>query len=117
MNTLTMTSHSTVRMAQRGIKLQDAELIALIGTEVDHGFIVLLKDYQEVERQLKNIIDRVRRLVGKRAVVADGRVVTIYHASKRYERRLLRNAYERDPCKSRTGRRPKRATALEDGDS
>jgi hypothetical protein len=37
MNTLMLTGHAAVRMAQRGIKIKDADLITLIGTEVDDG--------------------------------------------------------------------------------
>jgi hypothetical protein len=92
MNTLMLTAHATARMAQRSIKLKDAELIALIGTQVDDGYLVLNNDYEEVERQVKHFLDRCRRVVGKRLIVANGHVVTAYHTSKRYQRRLLRNA-------------------------
>lgn len=37
MNTLTITDHAAMRMSQRGIMPKDAELIVLIGTEVDDG--------------------------------------------------------------------------------
>ena len=69
MSTLTLTTHAAVRMAQRGIMPKDAELIVLIGTEVDDGYLVREKDYQEVEHALKRIMPRCRRLVGKRLVV------------------------------------------------
>jgi hypothetical protein len=96
MSSLTVTRHGGVRLAQRGIGLQDAELIVQIGTEVDGGYLVLVKDYQEVERQVKEFLARCRRVVGKRLVVAEGQIVTAYHPAKRYQRRLLRNAYESD---------------------
>jgi hypothetical protein len=38
----------------------------------------------------------LRRVVGKRLVVSNGRIVTAYHPSKRYQRHLLRNAREGD---------------------
>jgi hypothetical protein len=82
--------------AQRGVSLADAELIILVGTEVSDGYLVRRQDYQRVERELKGFLDRVRRLQGKRLVSANGRIVTVYHASPRRERRLLRNAYECD---------------------
>jgi hypothetical protein len=40
MSTLVLTGHAAMRMAQRSIKLQDAELIALIGTQVEDGYLV-----------------------------------------------------------------------------
>ena len=79
-------------MAQRGIMPKDSDLITLIGTEVDDGYFVREQDYQEVERALKRFWQRLRRVVGKRLVVQDNRVVTAYHASKMHERRLLRHA-------------------------
>jgi hypothetical protein len=98
MNTLIVTGHAAMRMAQRSIQLKDAELIALVGTQVEDGYLVRAKDYQEIETDLKKLLARLRRIVGKRLVVADGHVVTAYHASRRYQRRLLRNAPESDLC-------------------
>lgn len=65
-------------------------MIALIGTEVEDGYLVREKDYQQVERTLKELLSRFRLLVGKRLVVADGTIVTAYHATQRQQRRLLR---------------------------
>jgi len=96
MNTLTLTNHAVVRMAQRGIMTKDSELIVLIGTEVDDGYLVLSRDYQEVERALKTFLQRCRRIVGKRLVVTNGHIVTAYHPSKKCQRKLLRDAQECD---------------------
>ncbi len=90
MSTLTITGHAAIRMAQRAIRIMDAELIALIGTEVEDGYLVRQKDYQQVERTLKELLTRFRLLVGKRLVVADGSIVTVYHATRRQQHRLLR---------------------------
>jgi hypothetical protein len=94
MNALTLTGHATVRMAQRGIEIKDSELIAMIGSEVHDGYYVREKDYQEVERILKQLLQRCRRVRGKRLVVTNGQIITAYHACDRHERRLLRNARE-----------------------
>jgi hypothetical protein len=96
MSTLILTAHAAMRIAQRSIPLKDAELIFLIGTEVDDGYLVREKDYQEVERQLKIFLERCWRMVGKRLVTAEGRIVTAYHPSKKHAQRLLRNAYDSD---------------------
>jgi hypothetical protein len=90
MSMLTITGHAAIRMAQRAIRIRDAELIALIGTEVEDGYLVREKDYQQVECTLKELLSRFRLLVGKRLVVADGSIVTAYHVSRRQQRRLLR---------------------------
>jgi hypothetical protein len=94
MSSLTVTNHAAIRMAQRGFVPKDAELIALIGTEVDDGYLVCEHDYQATEHALKRLLQRVRRLVGKRIVVKNGQVVTAYHPSRKYERGLLRRSRE-----------------------
>jgi hypothetical protein len=94
MTSLTLTHHATVRMAQRGISVTDAELITLIGTEVDDGYLVRAQDCQQIEAELKKILKRVVRLRGKRLVIANGRIVTVFHASRRQERKSLRYAHE-----------------------
>ena len=99
MNKLALTSHAAVRIAQRGLNLKDSELILLIGTEVADGYLVRDKDYQEVERMLKELLQRFRHVVGKRLILAEGRIVTAYHASGACKRKLLRNAHERNAYK------------------
>ncbi len=98
MSSLTITKHAAARMAQRGIVPRDAELIVLIGTQLDDGYVVREKDYQETEHRLKQLLHSFRRLVGKRLVVKDGAIVTAYHPSKRRARRLLRHARNGHHC-------------------
>ncbi len=98
MNALMVTDHAAVRMAQRGIKTNDSDLIAMIGTEVDDGYLVTAHDYQRLERELKQFLERIRRIRGKRLVVVGGQIVTAYHPSRQKERRLLRNVHENDFC-------------------
>ncbi len=96
-----LTNHAATRMAQRGVTNDDLELIRWVGTEVEGGYLVREKDFQALDRELKRLRDHVRRLVGKRLVIADGRVVTAYHATHRTERRLLRGAEDQflgEPC-------------------
>jgi hypothetical protein len=89
---LTITEHAAMRMSQRGFISKDVELILLIGTEVDDGYIVRERDYREAEHAIRRLLQRCRRLVGKRLVVKDGQVVTAYQALRRHERDLLRDA-------------------------
>lgn len=96
MSPLTLTHHAAERIPQRSLRINDPDLIALIGTAVEDGYLVRTKDYQEIERALKQLLQRFRRLIGKRVVVADGRIVTAYHATKSNERRLLRRVQEVD---------------------
>jgi hypothetical protein len=96
MSALVLTGHAAVRMAQRSINMKDADLIALIGTEVEGGYLVLARDCQKIETELKQFLDRIWRICGKRLVISNGRIVTAYHASKSRHRQLRRNAYESD---------------------
>jgi hypothetical protein len=73
MTTFTPSRHAEARMQQRGIPAQDVDLIVLIGTEVDDGYLV--RTYvQAVERDLKYLLARIRRLEGKRLVTAERRI-------------------------------------------
>ena len=96
MTDLVLTNHASVRMAQRGVSIPDAELIMLIGTEVSDGYLVRTQDFQHIEMQLNQLRDRVRRLQGKRLVVREGRIVTAYRTTRRNQRLLLQYAQDRD---------------------
>jgi len=93
--TLNATTHAVARMSQRGIRADDLELILKIATEVEGGYIVREKDVQAYVCELKRMQERARRLVGKRVVVEDERVVTAYHAEAKKQRRLVRSAEDR----------------------
>ncbi len=95
MTTHDLTRHAIARLAQRAIASEDLEIIALIGTDVECGYLVREKDFQAFERALKQLRDRARRLVGKRLVVDGDRVITAYHAGRSKERQLLRGAEQR----------------------
>lgn len=92
MSTFDLTPHAIVRMSQRGVRLADIELVELIGTEVEGGLYVRRKDVLAFVRHLTSLGDRARRLLGKRLVIENDAVVTVYRARKRKERRLLRSA-------------------------
>jgi hypothetical protein len=92
---LIRTAHGARRMAQRGVGDGDVALASLIGTEVEGRVLVREKDFQALDRELKQLRDRAKRLVGKRLVIEAGRLVTVYHSTHRKERRLLRDAQDR----------------------
>jgi hypothetical protein len=96
MTSLTLTQHATTRMAQRGFRMSDLELITLIGTDTGDGYIVRTKDIQELENLLRDIIGGLHRVRDKRVVIVDGRLVTAYQPSKCERRRLLRRTYDAD---------------------
>lgn len=94
MSTVPLTQHAALRMAQRGFRDEDLDLIVRIGTEVEGGYLVREQDCEEEIRRLKRQEERIRRLKGKRVVVAENecQILTVYHASKNKQKRLLRRA-------------------------
>ena len=92
---LKFTKHGLTRAAQRNISGNDVELILELGSEVADGYLMLDSDYQTAERELKRILKQIRRLRGKRLVVKDGRIVSVFHACDREVTRVLRRSDER----------------------
>lgn len=86
------TPHAVVRVAQRGIRDDDLQLIMSIGTEVEGGILVREKDYLAIEQDVKSRLTRLRRLVGKRIVFKGDVLLTAYHARPAKARRLLRES-------------------------
>jgi len=86
---LNLSRHAETRLAQRGIGIDDIELISLIGTEVPDGWLVRDKDCDAFERECQHLLRRARRLRGKRVVVAEGTVITAYHACRGTAKQLL----------------------------
>lgn len=91
MSDLRPTRHAAARMSQRGIAPDDLRLVVGLGTEVEGGYLLRRKDYEEYAHLLRRLDDRARKLVGKRVVVREGVVVTAYHSSSNDEQRLLRD--------------------------
>lgn len=94
MSAITVTRHATARMQQRGIPSRDAELIVLIGTAVEDGYLVRAKDVQEALRDLKRLMSRITHLEGKRLVMDGNNMLTAYPTNRRKQRRLLRGVRE-----------------------
>lgn len=95
MNSWNLTTHAVMRLSQRGLVNGDLELIKWIGSEVEGGYLVREKDFQALDRQLRQLRDHARRLVGKRLVIDGDTLVTAYHAVRTKERRLLRGSQVR----------------------
>lgn len=87
---LQITSHAALRLAQRGFRVGDAEWIMAVGTPVEGGYLVRTKDIELVEREMKSLLTRLRRLEGTRVVIDGDHVVTAYHPRPGKERQLLR---------------------------
>jgi hypothetical protein len=93
MSDLTLTNHAVARMAQRAILPSDLEIILAVGSEVEGGILVREKDIECVERAVRSLLKRLQKMKGKRLVMADGCVVTAYHATDREQHRLMRTRH------------------------
>ena len=91
MTDLALSHHAMLRMAQRGFRADDIDLILELGTEVEGGVLVRRKDVEYLERTLRALLKRLKRIEGKRVVVAEGCLVTAYHAEPYEQARLLRS--------------------------
>ena len=82
MTDLIISRHGNVRMAQRGVRETDLEVILAYGTDIGRNRIMLRRrDAAEAVRTLKRQIANIERLTDKVLVVADGQLVTAYHQS------------------------------------
>lgn len=88
------TKHGSMRASQRNIKECDLEIIMNFGCEVADGYLMLACNCQAAERELKKQLETIRRLKGKRLVIKDGKVVTVFHASEHEVQRILRRTDE-----------------------
>lgn len=92
----TLSRHAESRVRQRGIRERDTDLILKIGTLIDSDSVFVLdKDVDREVRLLKQEIAALERLRGIRAVLSANTVVTIYRASPKTEKRLLRHSRRR----------------------
>ena len=74
-NVVRITNHGALRMSQRGIGCCDIDMIMRIGSEVESGYLVREQDYRAFEQEQKQILERARKLVGRRLVMERGQVV------------------------------------------
>ncbi len=91
---LKLSAHASIRVRQRGIREADIPVIMDAGTSLDDNSVLLLS--QDVDREIRNhkrAIAALERLRGCRVVLRGETVVTVYHASRGTEKRLLRCQY------------------------
>ncbi len=96
MNAISFTEHAILRMAQRGIGIDDLDLLMHVGTAVEGGYFVRKKDCQQAISALKHFEDRIGRLAGKRVVLEGDHIITVYQSNKSKAKSLLRRAERRE---------------------
>ena len=95
MASLTITKHAKTRFSQRSISEHDLKLVMIMASEVDDGFMILNRDYKALESEVKRILQRAKRLVGKRFVIEGETVITAYHCNKGKTKTLLQHSRSR----------------------
>lgn len=89
-----LTKHAHARANQRSFAANDIELIRTFGTEIpdDRNEVYLMrkKDIFDARARLKRGIQRLEKLAGCTAVLSGDDVITIYRATDKAEKRLLR---------------------------
>lgn len=91
---LTLSSHATDRIRQRGFRESDIPVIVEAGTPIGDDSIYLRA--QDVDREIrkhKRAIAALERLCGCRVVIEGRRVITIYRPSYKTEKKLLRGQH------------------------
>ena len=82
--TVQMTRHAVERSRQRGFRNGDLELLLRTGSLMQDGAVMLTDaDLDREMAMIKQQVRQLERLRGMKAVIDEGRVVTMYHASRR----------------------------------
>ncbi len=99
--TCEITRHGQRRMQQRGLKLNDVDLVLRCGTDYHAGRIVLRdRDVAREIRNCKRLMQKLERLRGSVVVIEDGHLITCYRLHGGKGRRCLREQRGRQPATS-----------------
>lgn len=85
---MTLTKHADVRMRQRGLTIEDLELVANYGERVAEGAVMTGKALDRAQHDLKRKLQRLDHLKGLAVIHKEDRLITAYRADKRRMRRL-----------------------------
>ena len=91
MTDLIYSQHARTRMQQRGIRKADIPIILAYGTQIDdETYFMRNRDaIREIETR-KREIQALSRLVNRKVVIRDGRVITAYPSNPTDQKRTLR---------------------------
>ena len=91
MTDIIYTQHAETRMQQRGIRKADIPIILAYGTQIDdETYFMRNRDaVREIETR-KREIQALSRLVNRKVVMRDGRVITAYPSNPTDQKRTLR---------------------------
>ena len=88
-----ITSHAAARSQQRSLRLADLDVVLEQGTLLRDGSVFLSeKDVEAAIAARTAEITQLQRLRNTRVVLAADRIVTVYKATVKTQRRLVRGA-------------------------
>jgi hypothetical protein len=91
MDYVKISRHAVHRMNQRGFREQDIDLVLRCGTLIsDDTFMLRNKDVDREIRDCKRELQQLERLRNSKIVVANGTLVTCFHASTKHLKTVLR---------------------------
>ena len=96
MTNLSYTRHAKTRMQQRGIRKADIPIILTYGTQIDdETYFMRNRDAAREIETRKREIQALSRLVNRKIVIRDGRVITAYPSNPADQKRTLRRRRQR----------------------
>ena len=91
MNDLIYSRHARTRMQQRGIRKADIPIILEYGTQIDEEtYLMRNRDAAREIETRKREIQALSRLVNRKVVIRNGRVITAYPSNSADQKRTLR---------------------------
>ena len=89
---LRISRHAKERARQRGYRLSDLPLVVEYGSPVHDGFILTARDVARAQAEVKQVLDRLPRLVNVFVPIEEGLARTIYLPAAPKRRRRLEEA-------------------------
>lgn len=91
MNDLIYSQHARTRMQQRGIRKADIPIILEYGTQIDdETYLMCNRDAAREIETRKREIQTLSRLVNRKVVIRNGRVITAYPSNSTDQKCTLR---------------------------
>ena len=88
--------HAETRMQQRGIRKADIRIILAYGTQIDdETYFMRNRDAAREIETRKREIQTLSRLVNRKVVIRDGRVITAYPSNPTDQKRTLRRGRQK----------------------
>lgn len=86
---LKVSRHAEARIRQRGLRHDDVRFVCQFGTETPKGYLLTERDAADLEAEARYTMLKAQRLRGVLVSLAGNTAKTVFHATRRQQRRLL----------------------------